>query len=91
MGRLRSVTEVAETQWAKERNAFVEVDDRGKSTVKLPNSPWRFSGSDTSTRGTVKYRGEDNAEVFKEHLALSPDQIKDLHERKILVQRLASK
>lgn len=91
MGRLRSVTEVAETQWAKERNAFVEVDDRGTSTVKLPNSPWRFSGSDTSTRGTVKYRGEDNAEVFKELLALSPDQIKDLHERKILVQRLASK
>lgn len=91
MGRLRSVTEVAETQWAKERNAFVEVDDRGASTVKLPNSPWRFSGSDTSTRGTVKYRGEDNAEVFKELLALSPDQIKDLHERKILVQRLASK
>lgn len=91
MGRLRSVTEVAETQWAKERNAFVEVDDRGASTVKLPNSPWRFSGSDTSTRGTVKYRGEDNAEVFKELLALSPDQIKDLHERKILVQRLANK
>ncbi|NBO68237.1 MAG: CoA transferase, partial [Actinobacteria bacterium] len=91
MGRLRSVTEVAETQWAKERNAFVEVDDRGTSTVKLPNSPWRFSGSDTSTRGTVKYRGEDNAEVFKELLALSPDQIKDLHERKILVQRLANK
>lgn len=91
MGRLRSVTEVAETQWAKERNAFVEVDDRGASTVKLPNSPWRFSGSDTSTRGTVKYRGEDNAEVFKELLALSPDQIKDLHERKILVQRLTNK
>lgn len=91
MGRLRSVTEVAETQWAKERNAFVEVDDRGTSTVKLPNSPWQFSGSDTSTRGTVKYRGEDNAEVFKELLALSPDQIKDLHERKILVQRLANK
>lgn len=91
MGRLRSVTEVAETQWAKERNAFVEVDDRGTSTVKLPNSPWRFSGSDTSTRGTVKYRGEDNAEVFKELLALSPDQIKDLHERKILVQRLTNK
>ncbi|NDB42292.1 MAG: CoA transferase [Actinobacteria bacterium] len=91
MGRLRSVTEVAETQWAKERNAFVEVDDRGTSTVKLPNSPWRFSGSDTSTRGTVKYRGEDNAEVFKELLALSPDQIKDLHERKILVQRHTNK
>ncbi|PHX93639.1 MAG: hypothetical protein CK542_03350, partial [Acidimicrobium sp.] len=90
MGRLRSVAEVAETEWAKQRNAFIEVADRGNSTVKLPNSPWRFSGSDTSTRGTIKYRGEDNAEVFSELLELSPDQIKDLHQREILVQRLSN-
>ena len=90
MGQLRSVAEVAETQWAKERNAFIEVDDRGDSKVKLPNSPWRFSGSDTSTRGTIKYRGEDNVEVFSELLQLLPDQIKDLHARKILVQRISN-
>jgi crotonobetainyl-CoA:carnitine CoA-transferase CaiB-like acyl-CoA transferase len=90
MGQLRSVAEVAKTDWAKQRNAFVEVDDRGESTVKLPNSPWRFSGSDTSTRGTVKYRGEDNAEVFSELLGLSPSEIKELHQREILVQRLAN-
>ena len=90
MGQLRSVAEVAETQWAKERNAFVEVGDRGNSKVKLPNSPWRFSGSDTSTRGTIKYRGEDNVEVFSELLQLLPDQIKDLHAREILVQRISN-
>jgi len=90
MGQLRSVAEVAKTDWAKQRNAFIEVDDRGDSTVKLPNSPWRFSGSDTSTRGTVKYRGEDNAEVFSELLGLSPNEIEELHQREILVQRLAN-
>ena len=90
MGQLRSVAEVAKTEWAKQRNAFVEVDDRGNSTVKLPNSPWRFSGSDTSTRCMIKYRGEDNAEVFGELLELSADQIKDLHHREILVQRLSN-
>ncbi len=90
MGQLRSVAEVAETQWAKERNAFIEVDDRGDSKVKLPNSPWRFSGSDTSTRGTIKYRGEDNVEVLSELLQLSPDQIKNLHAREILVQRISN-
>ena len=90
MGRLRSVAEVAETEWAKQRNAFIKVDDRGDSTVKLPNSPWMFSGSDTSTRGTIKYRGEDNAEVFSKLLELSPDQIKDLHSREILVQRISN-
>ena len=91
MGRLRSVSEVAQTDWAKERNAFVEISDRGTGKVKLPNSPWIFSGSDTSTRGVAKYRGEDNVEVFSELLGLSETQIKDLYQRDILSQRGPSK
>ncbi len=91
MGRLRSVSEVAQTDWAKERNAFVEISDRGTGKVKLPNSPWIFSGSDTSTRGVAKYRGEDNAEVFSELLGLSETQIEDLYQRDILSQRGPSK
>ncbi len=91
MGRLRSVSEVAQTDWAKERNVFVEISDRGTGKVKLPNSPWIFSGSDTSTRGVAKYRGEDNAEVFSELLGLSETQIEDLCQRDILSQRGPSK
>ena len=91
MGRLRSVSEVAQTDWAKERNAFVEISDRGTGKVKLPNSPWIFSGSDTSTRGVAKYRGEDNGEVFSELLGLSETQIEDLYQRDILSQRGPSK
>ncbi|MCX6531223.1 MAG: CoA transferase [Actinobacteria bacterium] len=91
MGRLRSVNEVAQTDWAKKRKAFVEISDRGTGKVKLPNSPWIFSGSDTSTRGVAKYRGEDNAEVFSELLGLSETQIEDLYQRDILSQRGPSK
>ena len=91
MGQLRSVSEVAQTDWAKERNAFVEISDRGTGKVKLPNSPWIFSGSDTSTRGVAKYRGEDNTEVFSELLGLSETQIEDLYQRDILSQRGPSK
>ena len=91
MGQLRSVSEVAQTDWAKERNAFVEISDRGTGKVKLPNSPWIFSGSDTSTRGVAKYRGEDNVEVFSELLGLSETQIEDLYQRDILSQRGPSK
>ncbi len=87
MGRLRSVSEVAQTDWAKQRNAFVEISDRGTGKVKLPNSPWIFSGSDTSTRGEIKYRGEDNQIVFGELLGLSKQQIEDLYKREILSQR----
>ncbi|MEY3818123.1 MAG: hypothetical protein RIT00_848 [Actinomycetota bacterium] len=88
MGQMRTVREVAKTKWASERNAFVEVDDRGDGKVKLPNSPWMFSGSDTSTRGKTKYRGEDNAEVLHELLGLSAEQIKDLNDREIISQRV---
>jgi crotonobetainyl-CoA:carnitine CoA-transferase CaiB-like acyl-CoA transferase len=88
MGQMRTVREVAKTKWASERNAFVEVDDRGDGKVKLPNSPWMFSGSDTSTRGVTKYRGEDNAEVLRELLGLSAEQIKDLNNREIISQRV---
>lgn len=88
MGQMRTVREVANTKWASERNAFVEVDDRGDGKVKLPNSPWMFSGSDTSTRGKTKYRGEDNAEVLRELLGLSAEQIKDLNNREIISQRV---
>lgn len=88
VGRLRSVAEVADTDWAKQRNAFIEVDDRGDGKVKLPNSPWQFSGSDTSIRGAVKYRGEDNAEVLSSLLGLNETQIQDLYRREILSQRL---
>ena len=88
MGQMRTVREVAKTKWASERNAFVEVDDRGDGKVKLPNSPWMFSGSDTSTRGETKYRGEDNAEVLRELLGLSAEQIKDLNDRKVISQRV---
>ena len=88
MGQMRTVSEVAKTKWASERNAFVEVDDRGDGKVKLPNSPWMFSGSDTSTRGITKYRGEDNAEVLRELLGLSAEQIKDLSDREITSQRV---
>jgi len=88
MGQMRTVREVAKTKWASERNAFVEVDDRGDGKVKLPNSPWMFSGSDTSTRGVTKYRGEDNAEVLRELLGLSAEQIKDLNDREVISQRV---
>ena len=88
MGQMRTVREVAKTKWASERNAFVEVDDRGDGKVKLPNSPWMFSGSDTSTRGITKYRGEDNAEVLRELLGLSAEQITDLNDREIISQRV---
>jgi crotonobetainyl-CoA:carnitine CoA-transferase CaiB-like acyl-CoA transferase len=91
VGRLRSVGELADTQWAHEREAVVLVSDRGDSTVRIPNSPWHFSGSDTSTQGDAKYRGEDNHAIFSEITGLSSEEIVQLENDGVLVSRGPSK
>ena len=90
-GRLRSVGELADTQWAHEREAVIEVSDRGDSTVRIPNSPWHFSGSDTTTQGDAKYRGEDNHAIFSEITGLSSEEIAQLENDGVLLSRGPSK
>ena len=91
VGRLRSVGELADTQWAYERDAVIDVSDRGDSTVRIPNSPWHFSGSDTTTQGDAKYRGEDNRVIFSEIAGLSSEEIAQLENDGVLVSRGPSK
>ena len=87
-GRLRSVDEIATTQWAKEREAVVDVSDRGDGVIRVPNSPWHFSESDTSVQGVAKYRGEDNEFVCREILGMSTDAITVLERDGVLVSRI---
>ena len=88
MGRLRSVDEIAATDWAREREAIIEVSDRGGGTVRIPNSPWHFSGSKTTLRGVPKFRGEDNSEVLRELLKLTESQILALEACGALTSRI---
>ncbi|CAB4792562.1 MAG: CoA transferase [Actinobacteria bacterium] len=90
-GRLRSVGELADTEWAHERKAVVLVSDRGDGAVRIPNSPWHFSGSDTTTQGDAKYRGEDNHAIFSEITGLSSEEIAQLENDGVLVSRGPSK
>ena len=77
-GRLRSVGELAETPWARERGAIAEVSDRRDGTVRIPQSPWKFSDADVRIRGVPKYRGEDNRDVLRELLGLDDATITEL-------------
>src|SRR5690606_7274126 len=67
-GTLRSVREICDTDWADARQVTVAVSDRGDGRVRIPNSPWRFDGSDVGVRGEPRYRGEDNRAVLGELL-----------------------
>jgi crotonobetainyl-CoA:carnitine CoA-transferase CaiB-like acyl-CoA transferase len=86
-GRLRSVRELAETDWAEARGAIVNIDNRGTGTLRIPNSPWHFSGSDTSTRGVAQYRGEDNRDVFSNIVGLDDETIATYERENILLSR----
>jgi crotonobetainyl-CoA:carnitine CoA-transferase CaiB-like acyl-CoA transferase len=88
MGTVRSVHEAGQTTWAKERGAVVEVSDRGGGTLKLPNSPWRFSKADSGVRGMPAYRGEHNREVLRDWLAMDDAAITALETAEVLSARL---
>ena len=89
VGVLRSSREICETEWAREREAIVEVSDRGDGTVRIPNAPWRFSGApDVGTRGLPRYRGEDNRAVLSEVLGLDDAAVDALERDGVLSSRM---
>lgn len=87
-GVLRSMDELVTTDWGVERGVVHEADDRSGGTIRVPNSPWRFSGSDTSTRGVPKFRGEDNHAVLSGMLDMEDDEIARLASEGVLSSRL---
>lgn len=88
MGVLRKMTDLADTEWAHNRNAIISIDDRSGGTFRIPNAPWQFSGTDVSTQGIPKFRGEDNAEVLQRLLGVSAEEVVALTESGALSIRL---
>ena len=91
MGVVRTMSELAETDWAEDRNVIINADDRYGSTFRVPNAPWVFSGSDVTTRGVPKFRGEDNAEVLQQLAGLTPEEVEQLTASGVLSIRLPKK
>jgi len=86
IGVIRTTQELAESEWAKEWGAVVDINDRGGGTVRMPGPPWRFSRSNLPPPGIPSYQGEQNVELLAERnvsLAL----IEDLQKRRVLLSR----
>jgi crotonobetainyl-CoA:carnitine CoA-transferase CaiB-like acyl-CoA transferase len=89
VGVLRSVRDVCDTEWAREREVVVEVNDRGGGTIRVPNAPWRFSDApDVAVRGEPRYRGEDNRAVLTELLGFDDAELDRLESIGVLSSRL---
>ena len=86
VGRVRTINEFAKSDWVKDWNAVVDVDDRGGGTVRMPGNPWIFSRSELPAPGAPAYQGEHNDEILKE-LSVSEDSVRDLQQRNVLLSR----
>lgn len=86
VGRVRTVSEFADSDWAKEWNAVVEVDDRGGGLVRMPGNPWIFSRSELPSPGVPAYQGEHNEDILG-GLDIPAEQVRDLQQRNILLSR----
>jgi crotonobetainyl-CoA:carnitine CoA-transferase CaiB-like acyl-CoA transferase len=86
VGVVRSVSDLAATDWAAERGAITDVDDRHGRTIRIPSSPWRFSDADAGVRRDPSWRGEHNREVLRE-AGLNDEEIDRLEADGVLSSR----
>ncbi len=90
MGVVRTVAEVAESDWAEHRHAIAEVADRSGGTIRIPDAPWRFSDAEVAVAGDPAFRGEHNHEVLAE-LGLTDDEVRRLEQDGVLSSRVPSR
>lgn len=87
VGTIRSVSEIAESEWAIERGAIREVEDRSGGTARVPAPPWIFGGCDLPDAGLPPFQGEHNLDVLRS-LGLSEDEIKNLEATGVLISNI---
>jgi CoA:oxalate CoA-transferase len=86
VGQVRTTAQFADSEWVKEWNAVVEVDDRAGGTVRMPGNPWIFSRSELPPPGPPAFQGEHNEEILAER-NMAREKIEDLQERRVLLSR----
>ena len=86
---VRTAEEIRDTDWARERGAFVDVEIRpGGEPVAVPQSPWRFSESEAGAVPRVGFRGQHNREVLTEVFGLDEAEVDGLADDGVISERL---
>lgn len=83
-GEVRTLGELAETDWAKRWGAVREVSNRYGGVYRIPGAPWIFSSDALPERGAPAFRGEDNLTIARS-LGYSDEEIRELIATKALV------
>jgi len=87
VGEMRPLADAATAPWAQEREALVDVGDDQRRPLRLPRSPFRFSGSSAGTTGRPAWQGQHNREVLRELLGLDDGEVDALERDGVLIER----
>ncbi|MDH3679636.1 MAG: CoA transferase [Acidimicrobiia bacterium] len=87
VGVIRTVAEIAESEWATDRGIIREVDDRSGGTARVPGPPWLFAASELPDAGLAPFQGEHNREVLRD-LGLSDAEIDKLRDGNVVIDRV---
>jgi len=85
---VRTVPDLAATDWAAERGAFVDVELGNGRAITVPQAPWRFNGADSGAQPGIGFRGEHNREVLTGMLGLDDAEIARLTADGVLSSRV---
>ena len=85
---VRTVAELAGTDWAAERGAFVAVDLGRGNEVVVPQAPWRFSDADSGVQPIIGFRGEHNREILSRMLGLDDAELDRLSAEGVISERV---
>jgi len=80
VGIVRSVSELAETEWARERGLVAEPSPG----LRFPRVPYRSSRGEISATGPAPRRGEHNRKALQQLLGLDETALAALEERNAL-------
>lgn len=89
IGEVRSMADIAESEWAEYWQATHEVSNRNGGKFKLPGRPWKFSAGELPLPAEPALQGEHNIDVLT-GLGYDEAAIAELAESGVLVGNFAS-
>jgi CoA:oxalate CoA-transferase len=83
-GEVRRGATLRDQPTLRHRGAIVDVDDRAGGVRPTTQSPYRFAQATSGVRGPAPHRGEHNADVLSDWLAMSPEAVENLEAAGVL-------
>ncbi len=90
IGEVRSLADVAASEWAESWTATHAVSDRNGGSFRLPGRPWKFSDAELDPPGDPALQGEHNAEICAS-VGIDPAEVARLEASGALVGNFAAR